>query len=107
MQYGDILKSLRTQYNMSQQDVSNKLNINRSTYARYESSSTQPDFDTLIKLADLYNVSIDYILGRNIDIDIQNINNPNINLIKDILTANNKDLDLLESIWNAIKQYKM
>lgn len=107
MKYGDILKSLRTQYNMSQQDVSDKLNINRSTYARYETSSTQPDFDTLIKLANLYNVSTDYILGRTTNTNVSDSDNHNINLIKDILTANSKDLALLESIWNVIKQHKM
>src|SRR5690606_2303448 len=37
-------------------------NINRSTYARYELNKTQPDYETLQKLAEFYNVSIDYIL---------------------------------------------
>lgn len=65
MKYGDILKKLRTEKGLSQKELTDQLAINRSTYARYETSSTQPDFDTLEKLADYFNVSIDYLLGRN------------------------------------------
>ncbi|GGG18758.1 hypothetical protein GCM10007425_11560 [Lysinibacillus alkalisoli] len=64
MKYGDILKQLRTAQGLSQQQLTDQLMINRSTYARYETSSTQPDFETLVKLADFFNVSIDYLLGR-------------------------------------------
>jgi len=64
MKYGDILKKLRTEKGLSQKELTDQLAINRSTYARYETSSTQPDFDTLEKLADYFNVSIDYLLGR-------------------------------------------
>lgn len=64
MKYGDILKKLRTEKGLSQKELTDRLTINRSTYARYETSSTQPDFETLSKLADFYDVSVDYLLGR-------------------------------------------
>ncbi|GAB0167498.1 helix-turn-helix transcriptional regulator [Lysinibacillus sp. CTST325] len=69
MKYGEILKKLRTEKGLSQKELTDRLTLNRSTYARYETSSTQPDFDTLSKLADFYNVSVDYILGRTNDKD--------------------------------------
>ena len=62
MKYGDRLKRLRENKKLSQQQLADKLNINRSTYARYELNKTQPDYETLQKLAEFYNVSIDYIL---------------------------------------------
>src|SRR5690606_16183760 len=62
MRYGDRLKKLRESKKLSQQQLAEKLNINRSTYARYELSQTQPDYETLQKLADFYDVSTDYIL---------------------------------------------
>jgi len=62
MKYGDRLKRLRESKKLSQQQLADKLNINRSTYARYELNKTQPDYETLQKLAEFYNVSIDYIL---------------------------------------------
>jgi|GEM_PF-345678 len=64
MKYGEILKKLRTERGLSQKELTDRLTINRSTYARYETSSTQPDFETLSKLADFYNVTVDYLLGR-------------------------------------------
>lgn len=64
MEYGDRLRKLREEFNLSQKELTDRLHINRSTYARYETSSTQPDFDTLNKLADFFGVSTDYLLGR-------------------------------------------
>lgn len=64
MDYGQRLKKLREETGLSQKELTDRLMINRSTYARYETSSTQPDFDTLNKLANYFNVTIDYILGR-------------------------------------------
>lgn len=64
MKYGDRLKQLRNEKKLSQQELADKLGINRSTYARYETSATQPDYETLQKLADFFDVSIDYLLGR-------------------------------------------
>jgi transcriptional regulator with XRE-family HTH domain len=64
MNYGDRLKRLREDKKLSQQQLADRLNINRSTYARYELAQTQPDYDTLKKIADFFQVSIDYLLGR-------------------------------------------
>lgn len=54
----------RSKKGLSQQELSNRLGFNHATYARYETGDTQPDFDTLQKLADFFDVSTDYILGR-------------------------------------------
>lgn len=64
LDYGNRLRNLRESRNLSQQDLADRLKINRSTYARYELGQTQPDFSTLQSIADFYDVSIDYILGR-------------------------------------------
>jgi transcriptional regulator with XRE-family HTH domain len=70
MNYGDRLKRLREDKKLSQQQLADRLNINRSTYARYELAQTQPDYDTLKKIADFFQVSIDYLLGRTDEPDI-------------------------------------
>ena len=64
LSFGKRLKSLRIKNDLSQQEIADRLNLNRSTYARYELDQTQPDFDTLQKIADFYDVSIDFLLGR-------------------------------------------
>ncbi|HSH25451.1 MAG TPA: helix-turn-helix domain-containing protein, partial [Massilibacterium sp.] len=55
---------LRNEKGISQRELADRLKINRSTYARYETSATQPDFETLKLLANFYDVTIDYILGN-------------------------------------------
>ncbi|MBR1954601.1 MAG: helix-turn-helix transcriptional regulator [Clostridia bacterium] len=42
-----------------------KLNIGRVNYTRYETDKVRPDYETLIKIADFYNISLDELFGRN------------------------------------------
>lgn len=58
------LKELRTQRHMLQKDVAQRLGIDRTTYAKYESGASEPNHETLLKLAELFDVSADYLLGR-------------------------------------------
>lgn len=58
------LKELRKQRRLSQIRVSMDLNMNQNSLSRYETGSREADYKTLILLADYYNVSIDYMLGR-------------------------------------------
>ncbi len=58
------LKKLRTQENKSQYEVSQTLNIPLRSYQEYESGRSQMKYNTLIKLADYFGCSIDYLLGH-------------------------------------------
>ncbi len=58
------LKELRTQQRLSQVKVSMDLNMNQNSLSRYETGRREADYKTLIILADYYDVSIDYMLGR-------------------------------------------
>jgi len=58
------LKYLRKQNNKTQEEIAQILNTNQVTYGRYELETSEPTIDTLIKLADLYDVSLDYLVGR-------------------------------------------
>ena len=57
------LKSLRESSGYTQEDVAAYIHVDRSTYCYYELGKTRPRLDTLVKLAHLYQVSIDYLLG--------------------------------------------
>lgn len=70
-----ILRALRTEKNMTQADVANALEIDRSTYTKYESGKSKPDSIMLQKIANLFNVSTDYLLGRTNERQNYNINN--------------------------------
>lgn len=65
MSLGEKLKSLRTSKKMSQQDVASLLGIERSTYGKYETGDSSPDYGKLVKLAAFFNVTTDYLLGVN------------------------------------------
>ena len=63
------IKILRVEKNWTQLEVSQKLKIGRSTYIGYEKGTSQPSNEMIIVLANLYNVTTDYILG-NIDLKL-------------------------------------
>ena len=65
--FKDRLNGCRLESGMSQTDVARVLNITRQAYNHYETGQRQPPQDVLIKLADLFNASVDYILGRTDD----------------------------------------
>ena len=58
------LRQLRKEKNISQLKLAFDLNMNQNTISRYENLEREADYDTLIKLADYFGVSVDYLLGR-------------------------------------------
>jgi len=65
------LKKLRKTKNISQLKLAMDLGMNQNSISRYETGERQADYETLIAFADYFNVSIDYLLGRT--------DNPNLN----------------------------
>ena len=58
------LKQLRTNKEMPQFLMAAAIDVSRSTYASYETGRNEPDIHTLIKIADFFKVSLDYLVGR-------------------------------------------
>ena len=69
---GDKLHTLRIEKNLTQKQVADRIGLAISAVSSYESGSRYPTYDTLIKLARIFHVSTDYLLGiadkRNIDV---------------------------------------
>jgi repressor LexA len=65
MLLGNRLAALRHLFGLTQEDVAKKLDISRSSYSHYEVGRSEPDIEILKKLAILFNVSSDYLLGLN------------------------------------------
>ncbi|MEG1998219.1 MAG: XRE family transcriptional regulator, partial [Clostridiales bacterium] len=59
------LKILRKQNNLTQIALAAKLNLDKSSIAKYESANVTPSPDILLKMASIFGVSVDYLLGRN------------------------------------------
>ena len=58
------LKELRKTRNVSQLKLALDLNMNQNTISRYENMEREADYETLVKFADYFDVSLDYLLGR-------------------------------------------
>ncbi|MDE6879770.1 MAG: helix-turn-helix domain-containing protein [Oscillospiraceae bacterium] len=58
------LKRLRQSMHLSQEQLARLLGVDRSTISSYESDVRQPPLDTLSRIADVFGVSTDYLLGR-------------------------------------------
>ena len=64
------IRALREDLDLRQIDVSHATGIDQKTLSNYETGKTQPDMYSLIRLADFFNVSLDYLVGRS-DISVQ------------------------------------
>ena len=58
------LKELRKKRKISQLKLALDLNMNQNTISRYENLERQADYGTLVKFADYFGVTLDYLLGR-------------------------------------------
>lgn len=64
LEFQEIIKLLRTQHGYTQKKIAIDLEISERAYQHYENGTRKPDFYGMIKLADYFNVSIDYLVGR-------------------------------------------
>lgn len=64
MTIGDSFRRFRKERGLTQQQVADALNMYKSAYQRYEQGKVIPAATVIINLADFFNVSADYLLGR-------------------------------------------
>lgn len=62
MSFDKKLRMLRLKHNLTQEYVANKMNVSRSTVAGYETKGRQPSHEKLTVLADIFHVSVDYLI---------------------------------------------
>ena len=63
MEFSERLKNLRKQAHLTQTEVAEKLGISQQAYASWERGIKKPTQDNLVKIAQILNVSIDYLIG--------------------------------------------
>lgn len=63
-EFSVVFKSLRQRERLSQQELGEKLGIAKSTISMYENGNREPDLETLEKIADFFNVDMNYLLGH-------------------------------------------
>lgn len=62
--FAQVFKSLRLKSGLTQQEMSEKLNISRSSIGMYEKGEREPSFELLETIADYFNVDMNYLLGK-------------------------------------------
>ena len=113
MTFGERLRVLRLEKKLTLRELAKELDISFSALGKYERNERQPDFETLEKLADYFNVSIDYLLGRKKipipeeqnEADFQAFaNTPELQVFYKELQVSNEDaVKRLRDIWEIIK----
>ncbi|PYI52540.1 transcriptional regulator [Paenibacillus flagellatus] len=110
---GDTITRLRKQRRWSQQVVADRLKIAKSTYAGYESGYREPSLDTMRLLAELFEVSLDELVGQQPEPESASpdlpppapeLDDPELGLwFKELLEAPEERRDELRKIWEIIK----
>ena len=96
MNIKDRLKKLREEKGIYQKDLAKELFISRDTIASYETGKSCPSIEILLRYANYFNCSTDYILGRTNKRNLKDDNNDTKKLA----------IELLEKMTNEIKQVK-
>ena len=87
--FGNVLKKLRQQEGLTQQQLANKLGVTKSVISYYELQERYPSPDILTKLAQIFHVSTDYLLGieRGEVIDLSGLDEEDIVTVKRLITS--------------------
>lgn len=109
----DKLKTLRvTTTKLTQSEFAKKIDVARTTYAMYEQGHREPDYETLQRIADYYDVTIDYLLGRSenprMTVDDEEFqafaNDPDMQRwYRQLPESDEEDLRKLRQMWDIIK----
>lgn len=73
MKFADKLIQLRKQYSMSQEELADKLDVSRQSVSKWEGEQSMPELSKIIQIAEMFNVSTDFLLKDSLDIDPANI----------------------------------
>lgn len=100
VELGEKLKQLRTEKHLRQDQVACLINVERSSISLWENDLRQPTYTALVKLATLYGVTTDYLLGCSNDrtVDVSGLTAVEAAMISDLvasMTAKNKKLEEL------------
>ncbi|MCY7078986.1 MULTISPECIES: helix-turn-helix domain-containing protein [Streptococcus] len=100
------LKKLRKEGKLTQKDIATFLNISQPAYQQFESGKKKMNLETMEKLADFFNVSTDYLLGKtdfpdlDLEVDIDNAIDNSVAYDGTPITDNDREI-----IKNFLKDY--
>lgn len=97
---GKRIKELRNKYKFTQTELAEKVGVTKSTIAAYENDSRLPSYEVLIKMAYVFNVTIDSLLSERSDnvIDISGLNPAQIDIVQSLVSYFKKS-DLIDALY--------
>lgn len=114
--FGDILQELRRDADLTQDELAQRFNMNRTTLSKYETNENEPNLEFLSMVSDYFNVSIDYLLGKTRVYTpvytLQEFNNCSPDTYKKLsnilvkLSRNKKYIDFTYSVLNELDKFK-
>ena len=83
------LRQLRTDKHLRQEQVADLIGVTKSAISAYENDIRQPSYDILVRFANLYRVSTDYLLGRTDDrvIDVSDLTASEVALVSELVNS--------------------
>ena len=95
------LRQLRLEKHLRQDQVAALIGIDKSTVSAYENDLRQPSCEILVRFANLYRVSVDFLLGRNEDqtLDVSGLTGAEIALVRDLVASMSAKNQKLEELW--------
>ena len=102
MSFSKRLAELRHDHGMTQRELADKIGVSRGTIGMYEISKRDPDTDTLVKIARVFNVTTDYLLG-NTDLVKESVSNKDFYISEDYAEKYNVTKKDLTEYKNFIK----
>lgn len=96
--FGERLKNLRQQNHLQQEQVARLVGVERSTVSMWENDLRQPSYTTLVRLADVYGVTTDYLLGRtnNSPLDLSGLTAAEASLVEQLVVGMSEKNKALE-----------
>ena len=101
-------KTLRKKLNKTQLEVAKDLNLAQTTYAGYENGKAQPNLETMIRLANYFNTTLDYLFGHNTNfmLDISTLSNAQLKLINKIKNCTEHECETVLAYIDGLKTKK-
>ena len=103
MDFPARLREVRKKRKMTQEQLGKRVDVTKVSISCYENGSRTPDIDTLEKIADALDVSVDYLLGRTDEVELVE-EDEGCRWFKEVLRAPEECREELRKIWEIIKK---
>ena len=100
------LKKLRKERKLTQKDMSEFLNTSANNYGKYENGKLHINEETLVKLADYFDVSLDYLCGRKYSGKVGYLPEEKVEVVNNLLALEEKDFVLVKVYIQALLDSK-